>query len=358
MDAQMAAARIGERRLHEIIARYGSRTVQAHAEALLAYSAQLTRVALSQMPDREVAFTDYLDDDGWGVESLPITVRMKVEHGNLEVDFTGSAPQSTGCINAVQAVTHSAVLYVVRCLVGEHVPTNQGCLEPVSIHIPGGSLLNPNVQRTGNDVQPSAAVAAGNVETSQRVVDTLFGALSQLAPHRIPAASQGTMNNLTFGGYDPEREKVFAYYETMGGGMGARNGLDGLSGVHVHMSNTRNTPIEALEMEMPLRVRRYSLRHSSGGSGRYRGGDGLCRELMFLAPARVTLLTERRKRAPYGLFGGEPGAIGINALERDGTVTQLPGKVTFDLRVGDILSIYTPGGGGFLFKEQGNKHGN
>jgi N-methylhydantoinase B/oxoprolinase/acetone carboxylase alpha subunit len=358
MDAQMAAARIGERRLHEIIARYGSRTVQAHAEALLAYSAQLTRVALSQLPDCEVSFTDYLDDDGWGVVSLPIVVRIKVEKGNLEVDFTGTASPSTGCINAVQAVTHSAVLYVVRCLVGEHVPTNQGCLEPVSIYIPDGSLLNPNIHRTGNEIQPSAAVAAGNVETSQRVVDALFGALSQIAPDRIPAASQGTMNNLTFGGYDNEREKVFAYYETMGGGMGARNGLDGLSGVHVHMSNTRNTPIEALEMEMPVRIRRYSLRHGTGGVGRYRGGDGLCRELMFLAPARVTMLTERRNYAPYGLFGGEPGAVGINTLEREGKLTQLPGKVTFDVTVGDILSISTPGGGGYLIKEQEKKHGN
>ncbi len=356
MDAQMAAARIGERRLHEIIARYGSRTVQAHAEALLAYSAQLTRVALSQLPHQEVSFTDYLDDDGWSVISLPITVRMKVENGDLEVDFTGSAPQSTGCINAVQAVTQSAVLYVVRCLVGEHVPANQGCLEPVRIHIPEGSLLNPTGQRTGNEAQPSAAVAAGNVETSQRVVDVLFGALSQLAPNRIPAASQGTMNNLTFGGYDIERGKVFAYYETMGGGMGARNGLDGLSGVHVHMSNTRNTPIEALEMELPLRVRRYALRYGSGGSGHYRGGDGLCRELIFLAPARVTLLTERRERPPYGLFGGESGAVGINTLEHDGTITKLPGKVTFDVKVGDILSVNTPGGGGFLLKKQENKH--
>ncbi len=354
MDAQMAAARVGERRLQEIIARYGSRTVQAHAEALLAYSAQLTRVALLQLPNREVAFTDYLDDDGWGVESLPIVVRIKVEDGNLEVDFTGSASQSTGCINAVQAVTHSAVLYVVRCLVGEHVPTNQGCLEPVSIYIPEGSLLNPNIQRTGNEVQPSAAVAAGNVETSQRVVDVLFGAFSQLAPDRIPAASQGTMNNLTLGGYDTERGKVFAYYETMGGGMGACNGADGLSGVHVHMSNTRNTPIEALEMELPLRVRRYSLRHGSGGTGRYRGGDGLCRELIFLAPATVTLLTERRKHAPYGLYGGEPGAVGINSLERKGTATRLPGKVTFDASIGDVLSICTPGGGGFLLKEKEN----
>jgi N-methylhydantoinase B len=354
MDAQMAAAHVGEHRLQEIIARYGSRTVQAHAEALLAYSAQLTRIALLQLPNREVAFTDYLDDDGWGVESLPISVRIKLDNGTMTVDFTGTASQSTGCINAVKAVTHSAVLYVVRCLVGEHVPTNQGCLEPVIVVIPEGSLLNPTIKRTGNEIQPSAAVVAGNVETSQRIVDVLFGALSQLAPDCIPAASQGTMNNLTLGGYDTERGKVFAYYETMGGGMGARNGADGLSGVHVHMSNTRNTPIESLEMELPLRVRHYSLRHGSGGIGRYHGGDGLCRELIFLAPATVTLLTERRKYAPYGLFGGEPGTVGINSLERNGSATRLPGKVTFDASIGDVLCICTPGGGGFLLKEKEN----
>ncbi len=261
----------------------------------------------------------------------------------MTVDFTGSAPQSAGCVNAVQAVTHSAVLYVVRCLVGEHVPANQGCLEPVIIQVPAGSLLNPGAP---------AAVAAGNVETSQRVVDVLFAALAQLAPHKIPAASQGTMNNLTLGGYLADKGQVFAYYETMGGGMGARPGADGLSGVHVHMSNTRNTPIEALEMELPLRVRRYALRSNSGGAGRYRGGDGLCRELYFLAPATVTLLTDRRKRAPYGLHGGEPGATGINMLEREGVTTQLPGKVNIDLQVGDVLIICTPGGGGFLPKEE------
>jgi N-methylhydantoinase B/oxoprolinase/acetone carboxylase alpha subunit len=160
------------------------------------------------------------------------------------------------------------------------------------------------------------------------------------------------MNNLTLGGYDAKSGKIFAYYETMGGGMGARPGADGLSGVHVHMSNTRNTPIEALEMELPLHVRRYALRHGSGGAGRYRGGDGLCRELMFLVPATVTLLTDRRKRAPYGLYGGTPGAKGFNTLERDGIVTELPGKVTIDVQTGDILTVYTPGGGGFLPAEE------
>jgi len=240
-------------------------------------------------------------------------------------------------------VTRSAVFYVVRCLVGEHVPVNQGCMEPVTVYIPQGTLLNPG---------PPAAVAAGNVETSQRVVDALFGALAQLAPHKIPAASQGTMNNLTFGGTLAESGRVFAYYETMGGGMGARPGAHGLSGVHVHMSNTRNTPVEALEMELPIRVRRYALRDGSGGEGRYRGGDGLCRELAFLAQATVTLLTDRRKRVPYGLHGGKPGAAGVNILEHDGTTTELPGKVTFDVHVGDVLCMYTPGGGGFLPKEE------
>lgn len=339
MDAQIAAGRVGTRRLQDILARYGSRTVQAHIDALFAYSAQLTRVALQQLPECEVTFTDYLDDDGWGVESLPINVRMRVQNGMLEIDFAGSAPQSAGCVNAVEAVTRSGVLYVVRCLVGEHVPANQGCLEPVRICVPTGSLLNPHAP---------AAVAAGNVETSQRVVDALFGALAQLAPDRIPAASQGTMNNLTLGGYLVEEQRVFAYYETMGGGMGARPGADGLSGVHVHMSNTRNTPIEALEMELPVRVRRYALRHGSGGAGRYRGGDGLRRELQFLVPATVTLLTDRRKRGPYGLHGGKAGAIGENYLERAGTLQALPGKTTFDVQVDDVLIICTPGGGGFL----------
>lgn len=342
MNAQMATARVGAQRLQEILARYGSHVVQAHADALLTYSARLTRAALALLPGGEAHYTDYLDDDGWGVQSLPISVHISVGNGAISVDFSGSAPQSMGCVNAVEAVTYSAVLYVIRCLVGEHVPTNQGCMEPVSISVPAGSILNP--------LAP-AAVAAGNVETSQRIVDALFGALAQLAPQRIPAASQGTMNNLTLGGYSAEHGRVFAYYETMGGGMGARPGADGLSGVHVHMSNTRNTPVEGLEMELPLRIRRYALRHGSGGVGCYHGGDGLCREICFLAPATVTLLTERRRTAPYGLHGGEPGAVGVNMLEREGVATELPAKTTFDVQANDVLIICTPGGGGFLQKE-------
>jgi len=343
MDAQMAASRIGEQRLQEIIARYGSRAVQRHVEALCAYSARLSHLALAALPETEVEFTDYLDDDGWGAESLPIKVRMRVEHGHMTIDFAGSAPQSVGCVNAVEAVTRSAVFYVVRCLIGEHVPVNSGCMEPVTVRVPEGTILHP--------LAP-AAVAAGNVETSQRVVDALFGALARIAPDRIPAASQGTMNNLTLGGYDAGRKSVFAYYETMGGGMGARPGADGLSGVHVHMSNTLNTPLEALEMDLPLRVRRYALRWDSGGVGRYRGGAGLCRELEFLAPATVTLLSERRRRAPYGLHGGGDGAVGVNLLERNGNVMELAGKTTFDVHVDDVLIVRTPGGGGFLPREE------
>lgn len=343
MDAQMAASRIGEQRLQEIIARYGSNVTQIHVDALCSYSAHLSSLALSALPDREVEFTDYLDDDGWGAELLPIRVRMRVEHGQMTIDFAGSAAQSAGCVNAVEAVTRSAAFYVVRCLIGEHVPVNSGCMEPVIVRVPEGTILRPFAP---------AAVAAGNVETSQRVVDALFGALAQLAPDRIPAASQGTMNNLTLGGYDAGRQSIFAYYETMGGGMGARPGADGLSGVHVHMSNTLNTPVEALEMDLPLRVRRYAVRWGSGGAGHYRGGDGLCRELEFLVPATVTLLSERRRRGPYGLHGGEAGAVGVNLLERNGTIGELAGKTTFDVNAGDVLIIQTPGGGGFLPAEE------
>jgi len=351
MQAQLATARIGERRLQEIIARYGSTVVQAHADALLAYSARLVSDALAQLPTAEARFTDYLDNDGWGAVDLPITVRLAVRNGRMHVDFTGSAAQSVGCLNTVSAVVHSAVLYVVRCLVGEHVPANQGILQPIEIVVPAGSLLNPQKSAQGRAQSVAAAVAAGNVETSQRLVDTLFGALAVLARDRVPAASQGTMNNLTFGGYDQSRGEAFAYYETLGGGMGARPGADGLSGVHVHMSNTRNTPVEALEMSLPVRVRRYALREGSGGAGRYRGGDGLCRELLFLEAATVTLLTERRNRAPYGLWGGKAGQPGANSLEHLGERRSLASKVTLDVGAGDILLIHTPGGGGFLPEE-------
>lgn len=256
----------------------------------------------------------------------------------MTVDFSGSSPAVIGPLNAVRAITESATWYVIRCLAGADVPVNSGTFAPVSVVVPRGSLL---------DADPPHAVAAGNVETSQRIVDVVLGALAQALPDLIPAASQGTMNNLTIGGHDPERGAPFAYYETIGGGTGAGPAGPGLGGVHVHMTNTLNTPIEALEYAYPLRVRRYELRRGSGGAGMHRGGDGVIREIEFLCPAMVTLLTERRRTAPYGLHGGEPGAPGRNLLIRQGNARELPGKVQLRVEPGDVLSVHTPGGGGW-----------
>jgi N-methylhydantoinase B len=285
----------------------------------------------------------YLDDDGVSEEPVAITATITVDGEVLEVDFTGTSSERPGSINTVETVTKSAVYYVLRCLMPEDVPMNHGVFRTVRVIAPVGTVVNARPQR---------AVAGGNVETSQRIVDVLFGALATALPDVIPAASQGTMNNLTIGGRDPRTGTPFAYYETMGGGMGARPGLDGLSGVHVHMSNTRNTPVEALEYAYPLRVVRYSMRDGSGGRGAARGGDGLVRELEFLTSAEVTLLTERRRFAPWGLQGGEPGATGRNLLIThlpDGREQEVPlrGKQRLTVRPGDRLRIETPGGGGW-----------
>ncbi len=340
LAAQRAAHEIGTRRLLEIVARYGLEEVKRQAEALIAYAERLTRATLAMLPEGVYTFEDVLDDDGISEEPVPIRVAITIERGEMTVDFTGSAPAVRGSVNAVSAIVHSAVSYVVRCVVGANLPMNHGVLVPLKVIIPPGSVLDPG---------PPHAVAGGNVETSQRIVDVLYGALAQALPDLIPAASQGTMNNLSFGGIDPRSGASFAYYETMGGGAGAGPQGDGASGIHCHMSNTLNTPIEALEFALPVRVRRYALRHGSGGAGGHRGGDGLIRELEFLAPARVTILSERRKRAPYGLAGGSPGQPGANILiPGDGSPPRsLPGKVSLDVQAGDVLRIETPGGGGW-----------
>jgi N-methylhydantoinase B len=254
------------------------------------------------------------------------------------VDFTGSAPQQPGSVNAVLAITLSAVYYVFRCLIGLDVPNNSGCLVPIRVVAPDGSVVNA--------VRP-APVAGGNVETSQRIVDVLLGALAQATPERVPAASQGTMNNVTIGGWDAERGRSFTYYETVGGGTGARPEGDGPSAVHSHMTNTLNTPVEALEYAYPLRVIHYGVREDSGGSGRTRGGDGIRRDIELLCDAEASLITERRRSQPYGLAGGEPGKRGQNVLIRNGEERPLPGKGTVSLRAGDVLSVRTPGGGGY-----------
>ena len=339
LAAQIAACRTGERRLQEMVDRYGWSVVYEHEAALLDYSERLTRAAISALPDGDYSFRDVMDDDGLTDEPVPIAVTVSVRGDAMTLDFSETAAQRRGCINAPLAVTLSAALYVLRCVVGEAAPANQGILRPVTVVAPEGSLVNP---------RPPAAVAAGNVETSQRITDVLLGALAKALPDVIPAASQGTMNNVLVGGHEDGANRGFAYYETIAGGMGARPGADGLSAVHTHMTNTMNTPIEALELYHPMRVRSYRVRRGSGGDGRYTGGDGVVRDTEFLAPAVVTVLADRRRSAPYGLQGGADATPGETVLLKHGVEeVHLPPKVTLDVAPGDILSIRTPGGGGW-----------
>ena len=275
-------------------------------DALLDYSERVTRRAISQIPDGRYELTDYMDDDGLTQEPVPITAAITVSGDELHIDFTGTSSQRPGCINAPLAVTNSACLYVIRCLLDEQAPANQGCLRPLTITTPVGSLVNPEPQR---------GVAAGNVETSQRITDVLLGALAKALPEVIPAASQGTMNNMIIGGHDPVRDKPFVYYETIAGGMGARPDKDGISAIHTHMTNTMNTPVEAMEFAFPLRLKRYAVRRGSGGDGKFKGGDGVIREVEFLSPARVTLMSERRRRHPPGYHGGHHGGVTLSGSD-------------------------------------------
>jgi len=295
------------------------------------------------MPDGSYSFADHLDDDGVSDQPVPIQVTVTIHGDSATVDFSGSASQQKGSLNAVYAITLSAVYYVFRCLLGLDVPNNSGCLAPIKVIAPQGSVVN---------ALPPAPVAGGNVETSQRIVDVLLGALAKAkigdsGKAVIPAASQGTMNNVTIGGYDPLIRAPFAYYETIGGGMGARPDSDGPSALHSHMTNTLNTPAEALEYAYPLRVLRYEVRRGSGGAGKFHGGDGIRRDVQALVDVQVTLLTERRRFPPYGLAGGSPGQTGQNLILRLGQELPLPGKGTLELQAGDVLSIRTPGGGGY-----------
>ena len=336
--AQVAANQRGSIRLVELISRYSADEVKLYMHELLAYSERMTRELIKGLPDGNYCFTDYLDDDGYGDTPIPITVQITIHDDHAVVDFTGSCSQVSGSMNAVFAITLSAVYYVFRSLVGLDIPNNSGCLEPISIIAPEGTVVN---------AQHPAPVAGGNVETSQRIVDVLLGALSQACPDRVPAASQGTMNNLTIGGWDAEKGTSFAYYETIAGGNGARPGSNGLSAMHSHMTNTLNTPIEALEYAYPLRVVCYEIRQNSGGAGKYRGGNGIRRDLQVLTNAQVTLISERRRLRPYGLQGGEPGLSGQNRIVHAGLEEPIPGKGSFSLQAGDTISIQTPGGGGF-----------
>jgi N-methylhydantoinase B len=347
LGAQIAACHTGAGRLREVCARYGLERAQSASRALLDYSERMMRALLARVPKGMYRAEDFMDSDGITGRRVRIVVAVKVEgqrgrvaRGHtVTLDFTGSDPQVEGSINAVEAITYSACFYVFRCLLEDDVPATSGLMRPIRVIAPSGTVVN---------ARPPAAVAGGNVETSQRIVDVLLRALAQAVPERIPAAASGTMNNLTIGGMDPRTGEPFAYYETIAGGMGARPTKPGISGVHTHMTNSLNTPAEALEYSYPLRVRQYSLRPGSGGEGRHRGGDGIVREIEVLTGAEVTLLSDRRLRGPWGLAGGAVGLAGnASVLRRDGSVEQLPGKFNVRLSSGERVRIESPGGGGW-----------
>jgi N-methylhydantoinase B len=337
--AQIGSLKTGELRLLEIVGRRGEQEVRDYAQHLIAYSSRMMRRAISAVPDGTYEAEDALDDDGISDQEILIRVRLTIKGDRARVDFTGSSPQVAGAVNAVEAITASAVSYCFRCLVATDVPASAGLMDPIEVIAPKGTVVN---------AAHPASVAGGNVETSQRVVDTVFKALSLAIPDRIPAASQGTMNNLTMGGIDPRTGAEVSYYETVAGGMGARPNADGMNSTHTHMTNSLNTPVEALEYAYPLRVREYRIRKDSGGKGKHKGGDGTIREIETLAPSRMALLSDRRKRPPYGLNGGDDGECGRTYLiRRNGKKEKLTSKGNWQMEAGDRVRIETPSGGGF-----------
>ncbi len=341
LEAQIGACRVGERRIRELVDKYGATKLDDLSEELISYSERLMRAELTTMPEGRFEAEDLMDSDG--VTDDPITLKVAItldpKRGSAAIDFTGSSPQVGGSINAVYAITYSACYYVFRCLLAEDAPATAGLMNPITVFAPEGTIVN---------ARPPAAVAGGNVECSQRIVDVLLRALAKAAPDRVPAASCGTMSNLTIGGWDPRVDAPFTYYETTAGGMGARPGMDGIDGIHCHMTNSLNTPVEALEYAYPFRVRSYRYRSGSGGAGEYKGGDGIIREIELLADAQVTLLGDRRRFQPYGLAGGEGGAVGITSLiQADGTTEILDAKTSIHAHKNDRIRMETPGGGGW-----------
>ncbi|TVS09117.1 MAG: hydantoinase B/oxoprolinase family protein [Gammaproteobacteria bacterium] len=330
--AQVSSARVGAERMLALVERLGVDAFCSGMAALNEYAERLAREALGTLPKGDWSAEDLLDGDGISSEDIPIRACIRVREDSVEVDFTGTGAQVAGNLNCPLSVAAAAVFYVFRCLMPAHTPASAGAFRPIRLSAPEGSLLN---------ARRPAAVAAGNVETSMRVVDVLLKALAPALSGRIPAASQGTMNNLAMGARGADGH--WNYYETLAGGTGAHAGGPGLHAVHSHMTNTLNTPVESLEAHYPLQVQRYALRRGSGGAGRHAGGDGVIREYAFLAPAEVSLLTERRRHAPWGLDGGESGRPGADRLNGE----PLPGKASFRVEAGDVLTLETPGGGGY-----------
>jgi N-methylhydantoinase B len=330
LRAQLAANRLADRRICELALRHGATELAAGMDAVLDYAERRTRASIASIPDGTYRAADVLEDDAVSERDIAIEATVEIAGEAVDVDFARSSAQSAGNLNCPLSVTKSAVFFALRVFTDPDIPSCAGAYRPVSVSAPVGSLVN---------ARPPAAVAAGNVETSSRIADVVMRALGQALDGF--ALGQGTMNNLTLG------NAAFAYYETIGGGQGAGPTADGPSAVHVAMSNTLNTPIEALEIEFPLRVLEYSLRRGSGGPGRHRGGDGIVREIEAQAQMQFSLLTERRRHAPAGAAGGRPGRPGRNLLIRDGVERLLPSKVSGTLEPGDRLRIETPGGGGY-----------
>jgi N-methylhydantoinase B len=339
LRAQIASLDTGEKRMRELLEKHSLEKINLAASGLLDYGERLVRSAIEKIPDGSYVFTDYLEDDGAGTRDIPIKVKVKINGNSATVDFRGSSKKVRGCLNAPLSVTTSAVLYCFQCLSGEDTPLNSGTLRPIEIKVDRDSVLNARF--------PSAVVG-GNVETSQRVVDVVFGALAQAVPETIQAASAGTMSNLAFGspGNTPA-DSSYAYYETIAGGMGGRSNADGANAVHTHMTNTLNTPVEAIERELPVMVESYSVRKGSGGAGRFPGGDGITRQYRFLEDSHVSLITERRERSPWGARGGEDGTSGENSLVSGGEEKKLPAKCSISVKAGEAVRIETPGGGGW-----------
>lgn len=340
LRAQAAANHIAKRRTVDLIEKYGLDMVRECTEELMNYSERKTRAEIEKIPNGEYAFTDYMEGDGIEDKKFKIHVKITVKNSDMIFDYTGTDKQASGPINAVLAVTTSATYYVVRCITDPTTPPNSGHYRPVQIIAPEGTLVNP--------VFP-APVAGGNVETSQRITDVLLGALARIIPERVIAACNGSMTNITWGGINPEDGKPYAYYETVGGGFGARPTKDGIDGIHTHMTNTQNTPIEALEIKFPIRIDKYALRPDTGGAGKYRGGCGIERDIRLIrGEARISILAERHSLHPYGLNGGGPGGLGESLIyTKSGETIRLKSKDTAILKEGDLWIIRSPGAGGY-----------
>ena len=339
LRAQRAANLVGAKRLGELLKKSSGSTVETGMDQLIDYSEELMLKKIRELPRKSSSAVDYLDDDGFGTIDIPVKVKVTIGPKSITFDFSGSAKQVQGPLNAVYSVTLSAVYYVVRCVTDPSIPANAGCFKPIKVTAPSGTIVN---------AEPPAPVAGGNVETSTRIVDVTLKAFSSIIPERVCAACQGTMNNVTIGGIDPRTGKYFTYYETIAGGFGARHSKDGVDGIHSHMTNTLNTPVEALESAYPLRIKKYELVRGSGGRGKFRGGLGIRRDTEVLAEgSTISLMGERQRHGPWGLSGGMPGSPGAYGIVRRNTITSLSSKTTLTANSGDVLTVTTPGGGGY-----------